>query len=184
MPRVSADDARGILCKRKRFSPRRKREMKKMELLYLPYYVHRVVISQRDDQHEIIACTDGISNIFSFFDAKQMEFCNEASGEVFDFLVSAEEARRACRESLRWHLVRQGLRLKVKASVKEIREVREIHYPYWVGYFRGGDGYDFRAADAVTGETQGVRMRETFLAAFSHSGDVATNDIGSSLAHD
>ncbi len=167
VPKLSLDEARRILGRRSKLSLRRKREMKKMELLYLPYYVHTVTVSQGNDEHEIVVCTDGICSAFSFFNAKETAFCEEASGEVFDFLVSPEEAERACRDNLRWHLIRQGLRLKVKASVKEIRKIESVHYPYWVAYFKGADGYDFLAADAVTGEIQGVRMRKTFLTAFS-----------------
>ncbi len=167
VPKLSPEEARRILSRRPKLSLRRKREMKKVELVYLPYYVHTVAVSQGNDEHEIVVCTDGTCSAFSFFDAGEMGFREEASGEVFDFLVSPEEAERACLDNLRWHLIRQGLRLKVKASVKEIRKIERVHYPYWVAYFKGADGYDFRAADAVTGEIQGVRMRETFLTAFS-----------------
>ncbi len=166
-PKVSLEEARGILGRRRRLSLRRKREMKKTELLNLPYYLYRVAVSQGNDEHEIVVCTDGIGGGFSFFDESGKVFSEQGGGEVFDFLVSQEEAERASLENLRWHLVRRGLRLKVKASVKEIREVERIHYPYWVAYFRGPDGYNFRAADAVTGEVQGIRMRKTFLTALA-----------------
>jgi len=176
VPKVSREEARRILGKRGKLSLRRKREMRKMELLHLPYYIHSVVVSQRNEEHEVVVCTDGICSGFSFFNAKQTAFCEEVSGEVFDFVVSPEEAERACLENLRWHLLRQGLRLKVKPFVKEIRHVERIHYPYWVAYFKGPDGYEFRAADAVTGEIQGVRMRKAFLTAFSRHGAAAARE--------
>lgn len=168
-PKVSPEDAKKILVKRPKLSLRRRRDMRKMELLYLPYYLYRAVISQGGEQHEVLVCTDGISCGFSFFDTRQTAFCDEASGEVFDFVVSAEESRRTCLDNLRWHLLRQGLRLKVRATVGEIRDAGKIYYPYWLAYFKGDGGYDFRIADAVTGEIQGVRMRRTLLAAFSQA---------------
>jgi hypothetical protein len=142
--------------------------MKKAELLYLPYYVHKVLVRQGDAEHEVAACTDGIEGVFSFFNIGEIRLSDEACGEVIDFALSPEEAERCCRENLRWHLVRQGLRLKVKASVKTILRTERIWYPYWVGYFRRNNGYTFRVADGVTGEVQGVRMRSVFLKAFSH----------------
>jgi len=149
--------------------------MKKVELVHLPYYIFRATVSQGGDEHEIMVCVDGIACGFSFFNGNGVAFHDEASGEVFDFRVSAKEAERACRDSLRWHLVRQALRLKVKPSVKAIHSVEELYYPYWVAYFRRRDRYEFRAADAVTGEIQGVRMRNAFLTAFSQ-GEVTPSD--------
>ncbi len=175
-PKVAPEEARRILSRRPKLSLRRKREMKKMELVYLPYYIHRVVVSQRNQEHEAVVCTDGICSVFSFFDATEMALCEEALGAVFDFLISPEDAERACRDNLRWHLVHQGLRLKVRPFIKEILAVETIHYPYWVAYFKGQNSYDFRAADAVTGEVQGIRMRETFLTAFSQDSEVAATE--------
>jgi hypothetical protein len=169
MPKISLEEARGILGKRGKLSLRRRREMKKVELVYLPYFIHRVAVSQGEEEYEIVVCTDGIAASFSFFNPEHSTFGEVASGEIFDFIVPLEDAERACLENLRWHLVRQGLRLKVKASIKEIRETRRMHYPYWVAYFKGASGYQFRAADAVTGQIQGVRTRSTFLNAFSQS---------------
>ena len=60
--------------------------------------------------------------------------------------------------------------------MREIRQVERIYYPYWVAYFKGAGGYDFRAADAVSGEVQGIRMRETFLTAFSQDSEVAATE--------
>jgi hypothetical protein len=170
VPNISPEEARTVLSRRRKLPLGRKREMRNMRLLYLPYYVHKVVVLQGNEEHEIVTCTDGISSDFSFFNVKGLDFCDEGSGEVFDFLVSPEEAGRACMNNLRWHLVRQALRLKVKPSVKEIREMQRIHYPYWVAYFKGHRGYDFSVADAVTGEIQGAPMRKTFLTAFSQAG--------------
>jgi hypothetical protein len=175
-PEVSPQEAKRILSKRAKLSLRRKREWKKMELLYLPYYIHEVTVSQRNDEYKVVACTDGICSGFSFFDPEQMGFCEEASGVVLDFIVSPEEAERACLENLRLHLLHQGLRLKVRASIKGIHQVERTHYPYWVAYFKTARGYDFRAADAVTGEIQGVRMRKVFAAAFSQLSETGADD--------
>lgn len=167
VPKVSSEEAWGILNSRSRFSLRRKGEMKRAELLYLPYYVHKVVVRQGDAEHEVLACTDGIEGGFSFFNLGEMRLSDEARGEMIDFVLSPEEAERCCRENLRWHLVRQGLRLKVKASTKTILRTDQMWYPYWVAYFKKDSGYGFRAADGVTGEVQGVRMRSVFLKVFS-----------------
>jgi hypothetical protein len=167
VPKVPSDEARQILGKRRRFSLRRKDEIKKAELAYLPYYVHKVAVRQGGEEHEVVACTDGIEGGFSFFNIEEMELSDEARGEVIDFVISPEEAERSCRENLRWHLIRQGLRLKVKACTKTILRTDKIWYPYWVAYFKRDSGYSFRAADAVTGEVQGARMRSVFLKAFS-----------------
>ncbi len=173
LPTISAEEARKILSRRARFSLRRKREMKKMELLCLPHYLHAVIISQENGEREVPTCTDGISSGFSFFDGRQLTFSDEAPGMFLDFVVSEEESEKACLENFRWHLVHHVLRRRVRASLKEIRSTEAIQYPYWVAYFKTRRGYDFRAADAVTGAIQGPRMRKVFLTAFSHGAATA-----------
>lgn len=166
-PKISAEKARKILTKRGPFSLRRKREARKMELVYLPYYIYKAVVSQRNDEYEIFACMDGIRCDFSFFDEREMSFLHEPAGAAFDFLVSPQESERACLDSFRWQIIRHGLRSKIRVSIKGIREADRIHYPYWVVYFKRRGGYDFRAADALTGELQGARLRKVLLTAFS-----------------
>lgn len=68
-------------------------------------------------------------------------------------------------EEYRWLLLEHGLRNKRKVSVQTISEPEEVHYPFWVAYFRKRGSYDFKALDAVSGEVQGVKMRKVFLAA-------------------
>jgi len=169
-PRISEEEARKLLGKRGGFPFRRKGEIRKVELVYLPYYLHRAVVAQGAEEHDVLVCTDGISGFFSFFDSTHVAFCERACGEVLDFVVSAEEALRASADGLRWHLLHQGLRLKVRASVRGIREVARIHYPYWVAYFKRSDAYGFRVADAVTGEIRDARIRAAFLKGLSRAG--------------
>jgi len=168
--KISSEEAREILGARGKFPFRRKSEMKKVELVYLPYYAHRVTVWQGNGEHEVSACVDAISSGFFFFDAEQAVFQDDAEGTLFDFQISPEEARRVCLENLRWHLVYQGLRLKVRASAGNIGEVRSVYYPYWVAYFKGRKGYDFRALDAVTGKIEGAQVRRTLLSAFLQNG--------------
>lgn len=170
VPKISMERARKILPKRRRLSLGRKREMRKLELVYLPYYLHRASVAQGDDEHTVLACTDGISSGFSFFDGAELELSDRVSGTALPFCVSLEESRRVCLENLRWHVLRQRSRFRGRARVKELLESERIYYPYWVAYFKGRRGYDFRAADAVTGTVQGVRMRAVFLTAFSQAG--------------
>ena len=70
------------------------------------------------------------------------------------------------RDSYERMLLEHGLRNKTTTTVADIRQVGGMHYPFWVGYFKRGEAYDFSALDAVSGEVQGVRMRKVLLAAF------------------
>jgi hypothetical protein len=63
-------------------------------------------------------------------------------------------------------LLEHGLRNKTTTTVNEIATAEQMLYPFWVGYIRKGDTYDFKALDAVSGEVQGVRMRKVFSRAF------------------
>lgn len=55
----------------------------------------------------------------------------------------------------------QGLRIKVRYAVREVRCWKQIFYPFWIG-----NRYDFEAVNGLAGEIQGPATRKTFLEAF------------------
>jgi hypothetical protein len=83
-----------------------------------------------------------------------------------DFEISAHDAQEIAADQYKRMLLEHGLRNKTATTVHGISDADRMLYPFWVGFFRKGDTYDFKALDAVSGEAQGVRMRKVFLKAF------------------
>ncbi len=101
-----------------------------------------------------------------FFLTRELEFTSFEDQQICHFEVSALEAKALALDQYKRMLLEHGLRNKVATTVHDISDAEQMLYPFWVGYLQKGDGYDFRALDAVSGEAQGVRMRKVFLRAF------------------
>jgi hypothetical protein len=135
------------------------------ELLYLPYYRFAIELSESTDREPVRVAVDGLAGEAVFFMSANLQLTPNADEHYCEFELSATEARGIAMEEYRRMLLEQGLRNKTKTTVRSISEAEPLHYPFWVAYFRKGDGYDFKVLDAVSGEVQGVRMRKVLLRA-------------------
>ena len=161
-PLVSKETAREAFLEKRGFF--RKPVLERVELVYLPYYVFTVEVSLPENR-EVHLGLDGIEGVFSFFNPK-VELAEESPGEAFDFILPPGEAEKKALEEYRWMVIREGIRKKSPPEVKEVRERKQVKYPYWVGYYRRGARYDFKMIDAVSGGFAGIKMRRVLLKAF------------------
>jgi hypothetical protein len=158
-PKVSAEEARLSLS--------RKRTLK-VELIYLPFYLCEVEWVGETGSRQVTVALDGLLGDNLFFVPADLNY-RDSEGERVDqpvcpFVLPEPEARRIALERYRWQQLEQGLRLKQKAREGKITGVRQIYYPFWVGYFQRRGRYDFRLIDAVSAGSPGVKMRRLFLA--------------------
>lgn len=138
----------------------------RVELVYLPYYFFDITLSHDDGTQLVGVAVDGVVAASLFFVGDTLVRTPGCDGTVCDFAQSASTARETAIDEYRWVLLEHGLRNKRAVSIQEVSEPERVLYPFWVGYFKKGNSYDFRALDAVSGEIQGVKMRKVFLAAF------------------
>ena len=162
-PLVSEEFAREGFRKKRGFF--RRPVLERVELVYLPYYVFTVAVLLPEEK-EVHLGLDGIEGMFSFFNP-EVEMTEESAGETFDFVLPPEEAERRALEEYRWMVIREGIRKRTPPRVKEVRERKQVQYPYWIGYYRRGERYDFQAIDAVSGGLAGIKMRRVLLKAFT-----------------
>lgn len=109
---------------------------------------------------------DGLIGDVVFFLTRELEFTSFEGQRVCEFEISAHDAKAVASDQYKRMLLEHGLRNKTATTVADISDPDRMLYPFWVGYLRKGDAYDFKALDAVSGEAQGVRMRKVFLRAF------------------
>lgn len=109
---------------------------------------------------------DGLLGEGVFFMAEVLELEPFGTGLRCSFELSPTKARDIALEQYKRLLLEHGLRNKSNTTVASISEAEQMLFPFWVGYVRKRDAYDFNALDAVSGEAQGVRMRKVFLRAF------------------
>jgi len=173
-PEISKDKAWDILSRRKSFFPigirKRATPPKRIELIYLPYYLIEILLTGKAGEQKVTISVDGLLGNTMFFAGDRLVYQHEADGLVCDFVISAAEACKIATEEYKWLLLEHELRSRSKLTMKEITSVKRIFYPFWVGYFQKGKSYDFKALDGVSGEIQGVKMRRVFLKAFRQIG--------------
>ena len=82
---------------------------------------------------------------------------------VYDFKISQQEAEKFALEDYKRELLKHSLKKKVDVTVKSIQFDKEIHYPYWIGYFFRRGALDFEVVDGISAERQGAKMRPIFV---------------------
>lgn len=140
--------------------------LKRIELVHIPYYSFDVAIERDGGEQHVRIAVDALLSNTTFFVSEELEFETPESPPACEFVLKASEARDAALEEYKGLLLEHGLRNKKASVVRDISDAECFYYPFWVGYFHGATGYDFRALDAVSGEPQGMKMRKVFLSAF------------------
>lgn len=163
VPKIEKSEALIHLAKRPR-PLTRNREIIKVEILYLPCYIFFVQIesSKKGISSEQV-CIDGIQGQFAFFKGGKLVEKPLEKSRIYDFVISQNEAKKIAFEDYRRELLKQSLKKKVDATVKTIQFDKEIHYPYWIGYFHRKGALDFEVVDGISTERQGAKMRPIFV---------------------
>jgi len=160
---VSRTKAEELLTKTKGLlSPRR--ELVKIELIYLPVYLFALKLV--DKKGRLLAeriSVDGIRGEFAFFKDIDYDSSPPDIKNKFDFSLSEKEAREIANREYQRILFKDNLKTRNDVKIIEFGPGKKIYYPYWVGYFKRKNAYDFNLIDAVDGGKQGMKMRPVFM---------------------
>jgi hypothetical protein len=168
-PEISEEKAREILTHRKSFLSfkflKKPLKLKRVELIYLPFYLFDMKLSI---DKKVTIATDGLLGYSVLFVKDELKFKGSTKHPVCDFVLPASEAQEIALKEYKTILLEQGLRSRKTVTVETISEGSKIYYPFWIGYFRKGKAYEFKALDALSGQIQGIKMRKVFLKALRH----------------
>lgn len=169
-PKISAEEAQDIISRRTPFfciriwkssiSPKR------IEMIYLPYYWLEILLTGKAENQKVAISVDGLLGTTAFFSEDGLSYVPKTDNLACDFGLSPAEAQKIATEEYNGFVLEHSFMSRKVSSIKEILQVKQIFYPFWVGYFQRGKAYDFKAVDAVSGEVQGIKMRRVFLKAF------------------
>ena len=142
------------------FSPK---EIIKVELLYMPYYVFESAIDYSNGKQEIRkVCVDCISGDYAFVKNNDLLVSSEQWQQEKTFQIDADKAMQIARKTITAAIIlEKSKRTKVESINTELKFVME--YPYWCGYFQKKNKLDFEVIDAVNGVQQGAKMKPTFI---------------------
>lgn len=166
---ISRDEAHRILSRAPSFfnflGRKKNTPPQNIELIYLPFFLSRVSIEKGEKRQDVAVCLDGLTTEAFFFARDDLDYRPGTYLPVCPFRVDADKGQPVLENRCRWVLIEQRLKQKKAAPRLEFSPVREIFYPFWLGYFKKRDAYDFRAIDALSGQEMGLKMRPLFLSA-------------------
>jgi hypothetical protein len=144
-PGISKESAQSIFSQRKsflskRFGKKKHAPPKRVELLYLPFYLFEVVSSSEERKHGVKVCLDGLLGENLFFFRENMAYKDRVDKPVCPFVLSPAAARQKAADKYKWLQLEHKLRIKQEFEIGEISEGKRIFYPFWVGYFQKGGG--------------------------------------------
>jgi len=165
-PEISKEKAQEILSRRTSFFPfkfpKKSLLLKRIELIYLPFYVFEISLT---GNRIITISIDGLLGSAIFFVRDDLKHQNKTEHPVCDFVLSPSEAKEIALKEYKWMLLEQGLKSRRTSTIEKITEAKKIFYPFWIGYFQKRKAYEFKALDALSGQIQGIKMRKVFLKA-------------------
>ena len=168
-PEISEQKAQNILSRKiSSFAVRitkRHVSLKRIELIYLPYYLFDILLTGKKGIQKITVSVDGLLGNTMFFTRESLNYVAEVNNPVCDFVLSSTEAQKIATEEYKWQLLEHGLRNRKALSLEDVSQTEIIFYPFWVGYYQKGRYLDFKAVDGISGEVQGIKMRKVFLKA-------------------
>lgn len=165
-PKILEIKAKQILTAKKRFSRRSPGKIVKTELIYFPYYTFELTLKDKKETKKIFVGIDGVEGSFALLNLQDLEFSKKEELS-FNFLVSQEEAQQIALQEYKNFLFEYKMHhAQRNIEVSEIKFYEKISYPYWVGYFKKKNSYNFSVLDAVTGKKEGIKARPIFLKAF------------------
>lgn len=166
---ISCQEARQILSRPTSFftflGRKKSTPPQNIELIYLPFFLSRVNIEEGENRREATVCLDALTTEAFFFARNDLDYCPGTTHPVCPSRVTADKGQPVLENRCRWVFIEQRLKQKKALPRLEFSPVREIFYPFWLGYLKKRGGYDFKAIDALSGQEMGLKMRPLFLAA-------------------
>jgi len=142
--------------------------LQRIELVYLPFFLHTFEISRSNRTSRLRALCDAVTGVVVVpDDGFKPHF--HAHGESRDYLIEprldAESAQEIAREQVMQLVLREAIKqpLGRELNIRQIA-ILEVALPYWVAYAKKGGRYSIKTIDGSTGAKTGFRLRSALLA--------------------
>lgn len=162
-PIIEKQKAEELLSQTNALWPAR-RKIIKAELIYMPLYLFTIKLEDKKGRqyHEMVS-VDGIKGEFAFFretgyEQPTIEILNKYCCKLTELT-----ARRIASGEYQRFLLKNNLKNSNTSEIIHFSQGVRVFYPYWIGYLKRKNGYDFEVIDAVGGGKQGIKMRPVFI---------------------
>jgi hypothetical protein len=160
--RLAVTAAQNLLAKPNR-PLARTREMIRIELFYLPFFLFNATFKSSSNSRTDLIAIDGIHGDVVFLKSLDLQSGTVAARESAAPALSWEQAEEYGRTGLRRQLFHRGWKMWRPHLLTDLIPDRLVYYPYYLGYFKKKGAIDFDAIDAVSGRHQGVRVKSIFI---------------------
>jgi len=136
----------------------------KIDLIYIPVFLFNIRCEDsRGRIYDDTISVDGIRGEIAFYTDVEFDQSQSDAKILAEFKVTESEALEIAHDAYRRFLYRSNMKTRNDAVVKYVNPERLFHYPYWIGYYKLKNGYNFDVVDAISGAKQGVKMRPVFI---------------------
>ena len=139
--------------------------LRRVALLYVPYYVYAVRTMRGGASHEEFYATDAVTGALDPFLFAGLPVADELvppRNVVAARLTSAEAAERL-RDHLRRMLYQQGFFRSGSIEFAIEFTGRTLLLPYWTGFFGAGEQARVRVVDGLRGTLEGAKVRTAIV---------------------
>ena len=164
-PLISREEGERNLRPKRRLFFRGKKQLQKIELVYLPYFWVSVKTEFKGKKEVLVIAVDAIEGIAVFPKEKFVRFEEKENVSPIPFLLTEKDVEPAVFSAARDFSLQVGIREKLPLKIGNILSIDRVYYPFWMAYYSTSKGLTFTALDAVSGAIQGVKMRQTFVRA-------------------
>ncbi len=164
-PLVTQVEAEKHLALKRHFFPRASKQLKKVELIYLPYFWAKLETEFKGKRETLTVAVDGIEGVAAFPKTDFVRFEEGGKTGRIPFFLREREAESAAFTAARHFSLQVGIRQKLPLKLVRFLSLERMYYPFWVGYYGSRKGFSFKALDAVSGAIQGAKMKQVFAEA-------------------
>jgi len=134
-PGISKEYAEDIFSQQKyflfkRFKKKKPVPPKRVELIYLPFYLFEAVSGSEERKQEVKVCLDGLLGDNLFFFKENLAYKDKVEHPVCSFVLSPAQARQKAVDKYKWLQLEHKLRIKQKCQMGEISEGQRIFIPF------------------------------------------------------
>jgi hypothetical protein len=142
--------------------------LQRIELVYLPFFLHTFEISRSNRTSRLRALCDAVTGVVVVPDdgfKPDFHAHSESRDHPIEPRLDAESAQEIAREEVMQLVLREAFKqpLGRELNIRQIT-VLEVALPYWIAYVKKGERYSIKTVDGLTGAKVGFRLRSALLA--------------------
>jgi hypothetical protein len=138
----------------------------KIRAHHIPCYLFQVTFTGQKGDRAIHVICDGLRGKVRRIHWPQALYSLRGESAEIQMSLDEKNALDRVKREIQWFSFPSGLKIGKKYSLKSVRLLMVIGYPFWIVYFTKNSAYDFSVYDALSGKKENFFGRDIFLELF------------------